>query len=48
MADGLFLSTATDIAKDYPDIKFDAELLDNTGLRVYTLTPPPLSLTVLY
>ena len=34
MADGLFLSTARDIAKDYPDISFDAELLDNTCLRV--------------
>jgi hypothetical protein len=35
MADGLFLSTARAIAKDYPDITFDAELLDNTCLRVY-------------
>jgi isocitrate/isopropylmalate dehydrogenase len=34
MADGLFLSTARDVAKDYPDISFDAELLDNTCLRV--------------
>ena len=34
MADGLFLSTARDVAQDYPDITFDAELLDNTCLRV--------------
>lgn len=34
MADGLFLSTARAVAKDYPDITFDAELLDNTCLRV--------------
>jgi isocitrate dehydrogenase (NAD+) len=34
MADGLFLSTARQVAKDYPDIIFDAELLDNTCLRV--------------
>ena len=39
MADGLFLSTARAVAKDYPDITFDAELLDNTCLRV----TPPLS-----
>jgi isocitrate dehydrogenase (NAD+) len=37
MADGLFLSTAREVAKDYPDITFDAELLDNTCLKV-----PPL------
>ena len=36
MADGLFLSTAREVAKDYPDISFDAELLDNTCLRVNT------------
>lgn len=40
MADGLFLSTARDVAKDYPDIAFDAELLDNTCLKV---TPLPHS-----
>ena len=34
MADGLFLSTAREVAKDFPDITFDAELLDNTCLRV--------------
>ena len=43
MADGLFLSTARDVAKEYPEIKFDAELLDNTCLRV----PPPLFTTKL-
>jgi isocitrate/isopropylmalate dehydrogenase len=43
MADGLFLSTARDVAKEYPEIKFDAELLDNTCLRV----PPTLSVTKL-
>lgn len=40
MADGLFLSTARDIAKDYPDITFDAELLDNTCLRIVTDPTP--------
>jgi hypothetical protein len=39
MADGLFLSTARDVAKDYPDIAFDAELLDNTCLRVPSFHP---------
>ena len=43
MADGLFLSTARDVAKEYPEIKFDAELLDNTCLRV----TPTLSTTKL-
>jgi isocitrate dehydrogenase (NAD+) len=37
MADGLFLSTAREVARDYPDITFDAELLDNTCLKVLTL-----------
>lgn len=37
MADGLFLSTAREVANDYPDITFDAELLDNTCLRVVLL-----------
>jgi len=36
MSDGLFLSTARDVAKDYPDIEFDAEMLDNTCLKVVT------------
>ncbi|KAF2870596.1 isocitrate dehydrogenase subunit 2 mitochondrial precursor [Massariosphaeria phaeospora] len=36
MSDGLFLSTAREVAKDYPDIEFDAELLDNTCLKMVT------------
>ncbi|KAK3079697.1 NAD-dependent isocitrate dehydrogenase, partial [Coniosporium uncinatum] len=36
MSDGLFLSTARDVSKDYPDIEFDAELLDNTCLKMVT------------
>lgn len=36
MSDGLFLSIAREIAKDYPDIEFDAELLDNTCLKMVT------------
>jgi len=43
MADGLFLSTARAIAKEYPEIQFDAELLDNTCLRVPSPTPLPTS-----
>ena len=34
MSDGLFLSTAGDVAKDFPNVEFDAELLDNTCLKV--------------
>jgi isocitrate dehydrogenase (NAD+) len=40
MSDGLFLSTAREIAKDYPDIEFDAELLDNTCLKIVTDPTP--------
>jgi isocitrate dehydrogenase (NAD+) len=40
MADGLFLSTAREVAKDYPAIAFDAELLDNTCLRIVTDPTP--------
>jgi isocitrate dehydrogenase (NAD+) len=36
MSDGLFLSTAREVAKDYPGIDFDAEMLDNTCLKVVT------------
>lgn len=34
MSDGLFLSTAKDVAQEFPNVKFDAELLDNTCLKV--------------
>lgn len=36
MSDGLFLRTARDISKEFPNIEFDAELLDNTCLKVVT------------
>ncbi|OJD15868.1 isocitrate dehydrogenase [NAD] subunit 2, mitochondrial [Emergomyces pasteurianus Ep9510] len=36
MSDGLFLRTARDVAKDFPNIEFDAELLDNTCLKIVT------------
>lgn len=36
MSDGLFLSIAREISKEYPDIEFDAELLDNTCLKMVT------------
>ena len=34
MSDGLFLTTAQNIAKEFPDIEFDSELLDNACLGV--------------
>jgi isocitrate dehydrogenase (NAD+) len=46
MSDGLFLRTARDVARDFPDIEFDAELLDNTCLRMVT-DPTPYSDKVL-
>ncbi|KAI1945497.1 NAD-dependent isocitrate dehydrogenase [Ophidiomyces ophidiicola] len=36
MSDGLFLRTAKEISKEFPDIEFDAELLDNTCLKMVT------------
>ncbi|KAI6781104.1 Isocitrate dehydrogenase [NAD] subunit-like protein [Emericellopsis cladophorae] len=36
MSDGLFLKTAERVAKDFPSIEFDAELLDNTCLKMVT------------
>ncbi|PKS08789.1 hypothetical protein jhhlp_003398 [Lomentospora prolificans] len=46
LSDGLFLSTAKKIAKEYPHIEFDAELLDNTCLRM-TTDPVPYNDKVL-
>ncbi|MCJ1255223.1 NAD-dependent isocitrate dehydrogenase [Lignoscripta atroalba] len=40
MSDGLFLRTARKISKDFPDIEFDAELLDNTCLKIVTDPAP--------
>jgi isocitrate dehydrogenase (NAD+) len=40
MSDGLFLGTARLVSKDYPNIEFDAELLDNTCLRIVTDPAP--------
>src|SRR5271168_2353902 len=40
MSDGLFLSTARDVSKDFPDVEFDAELLDNACLKIVTDPTP--------
>ena len=40
MSDGLFLSTARKISKDFPNVQFDAELLDNTCLKIVTDPTP--------
>lgn len=40
MSDGLFLSEAQKLSKDYPNIEFDAELLDNTCLKIVTDPTP--------
>lgn len=40
MSDGLFLNTAREISKDYPNIEFDAELLDNSCLKIVTDPTP--------
>ncbi|KAF8249906.1 isocitrate dehydrogenase [Wilcoxina mikolae CBS 423.85] len=36
MSDGLFVSTARDVSKDFPKVQFDTELLDNTCLKMVT------------
>ena len=46
MSDGLFLRTARDVSKEYPDIEFDAELLDNTCLKMVS-DPTPFNDKVL-
>lgn len=40
MSDGLFLNTAREIAKEFPDVEFDAELLDNACLKIVTDPTP--------
>ncbi|KAH8681157.1 isocitrate dehydrogenase [Xylariales sp. PMI_506] len=36
LSDGLFLKVGEEVAKDFPGIEFDAELLDNTCLKMVT------------
>lgn len=36
MSDGLFLNVGREVAKDFPGIEFDDELLDNTCLKMVT------------
>merc|ERR1711939_915614 len=40
MSDGLFLSTAMRVAKDFPKVEFNSELLDNTCLKIVTDPAP--------
>ena len=40
MSDGLFLRIARNISRDFPDIEFDAELLDNACLKIVTDPTP--------
>ncbi|KAL8692747.1 MAG: hypothetical protein Q9218_002284 [Villophora microphyllina] len=40
MSDGLFLNTARKISQDFPKVDFDAELLDNTCLKIVTDPTP--------
>lgn len=40
MSDGLFLGTARKISKQFPNVDFDAELLDNTCLKIVTDPTP--------
>lgn len=40
MSDGLFLKTARKISDGFPNVEFDAELLDNTCLKIVTDPTP--------
>lgn len=40
MSDGLFLGTAERVSRDFPSVEFDAELLDNTCLKIVTDPTP--------
>ncbi|KAK5113706.1 NAD-dependent isocitrate dehydrogenase [Meristemomyces frigidus] len=40
MSDGLFLRVANRVAKDFPQVEYDAELLDNTCLKIVTDPTP--------
>lgn len=40
MSDGLFLRTARDVAKDFPNVTYDTEVLDNTCLKMVTDPTP--------
>ncbi|KAI4267383.1 MAG: hypothetical protein LQ337_008373 [Flavoplaca oasis] len=40
MSDGLFLKTARDVSQDFAKVDFDAELLDNTCLKIVTDPTP--------
>lgn len=40
MSDGLFLRTARDVAKDFPNVEFDSEILDNSCLKMVTDPTP--------
>ena len=46
MSDGLFLSIAREVSKDFPNISFDAELLDNACLKIVS-DPTPYNDVVL-
>lgn len=37
VSDGLFLSTCTEISKEYPDLKFDNMIIDNCSMQVSVL-----------
>ncbi|KAI7013627.1 Isocitrate dehydrogenase, partial [Hortaea werneckii] len=40
MSDGLFLRIAQDIAREYPNVEFDSELLDNACLKIVSDPTP--------
>ena len=43
MSDGMFLTACRAVAKDYPNIAYDEDLLDRVCLRVSYIALPPMS-----
>ena len=42
MSDGMFLSACREVAKEFPDITYDEDLLDRVCLKVNLLSVPPI------
>lgn len=40
MSDGLFLRTAREVSRDFPNVEFDSEVLDNACLKIVTDPTP--------
>lgn len=44
MSDGMFLTACRAVAKEYPDVAYDEDLLDRVCLRVSSCRPDVLNI----